>query len=161
MTTESVASGVRVCQSFQGAKIHNPKDPAADLSAMLAQVVGAIFALMETHQQAWLPLQGSNPVPLFGFQYEVGVEPVNVNVDHMIASFRQGLTDLRPIWEVMLAPETLQALSATEGMPAHSFHIPDEVWARTVYDCAQAFHQRVLNREHLIKAMTPLYLGRT
>jgi len=161
MTTEAVASGARVCQSFLGAKIHNPKDPAADLSAMLAQVVGAIFALMETHQQVWLPLQGSNPVPLFGFQYEVGVEPVNVNVDHMIASLRQGLTDLRPIWEVMLAPETLQALAATEGIPAHSFHIPDEVWARTVYDCAHAFHHRALNREHLIKAMTPLYLGRT
>ncbi len=161
MTTEAVASGARVCQSFLGAKIHNPKDPAADLSAMLAQVVGAIFALMEAHQHVWFPLQGSHPVPLFGFQYEVGVEPVHVNVDHMIASFRQGLADLRPIWELMLAPETLQALTATEGMPAHGFHIPDEVWARTVYDCAHAFHHRVLNREHLIKAMTPLYLGRT
>jgi glucosylglycerate synthase len=161
MTTEAVASGARVCQSFLGAKIHNPKDPAADLSAMLAQVVGAIFALMEAHQQAWGSLRGSQPIPMFGFQYELGVEPVNVNVDRMIASFRQGLVDLRPIWEGMLAAETLQALSATEDMPSHSFHIPDEVWARTVYDCALAFHRQVLNREHLLKAMTPLYLGRT
>src|SRR5947208_8510379 len=103
MTTEAVASGARVCQSFLGAKIHNPKDPAADLSAMLAQVVGAIFALMEAHQQAWVPLRGSQPIPMFGFQYELGVEPVNVNVDRMIASFRRGLVDLRPIWEGMLA----------------------------------------------------------
>src|SRR5713226_8517439 len=161
MTTEAIASGARVCQSFLGAKIHNPKDPAADLSAMLAQVLGAVFALMEEHEQTWIPLHGSKPVPLFGFQYEVGVEPVHVNVDAMIASFRQGLVDLRPIWEVMLAPETLQALTATEGMLPHVFHIPDEVWAKTVYDCAVAFHRRVLNREHLIKAMTPLYLGRT
>src|SRR5881296_1919812 len=161
MTTEAVASGVRVCQSFLGAKIHNPKDPAADLSAMLAQVVGAIFALMEAHQEVWVPLQGSKPIPMFGFQYEVGVEPVNVNVDHMIASFRQGLVDLHPIWEGMLAAETLQALSATRDMPSHNFHIPDEVWARTVYDCALAFQRLVLNREHLLKAMTPLYLGRT
>ena len=162
MTTEAVASGARVCQSFLGAKIHNPKDPAADLSVMLAQVIGAIFSLMEVHQQVWIPLQGSTkPIPMFGFQYEVGVEPVNVNVDRMIASLRQGLADLRSIWEVMLAPETLRALSITEDMPAHSFHIPDEVWARTVYDCALAFHRQVLNREHLLKAMTPLYLGRT
>ena len=98
---------------------------------------------------------------MFGFQYEVGVEPVNVNVDRMIACFRQGLVDLRPIWEGMLAAETLQALSATRDMPSHHFHIPDEVWARTVYDCALAFHRLVLNREHLLKAMTPLYLGRT
>lgn len=41
MTTEAIASGARVCQSFLGAKIHNPKDPAADLSAMLVQVLGA------------------------------------------------------------------------------------------------------------------------
>jgi hypothetical protein len=161
MTTEAVSSGARVCQSFLGAKIHNPKDPAADLSAMLAQVVGAVFALMEEHQTIWPPVQGSTPVPLFGFQYEVGVEPVNVNVERMVASFRQGLADLRPIWELMLAPETLQALIDTERLPPHGFHISDEVWAKTVYDCASAFHRRILNREHLIKAMTPLYLGRT
>lgn len=161
MTTEAVASGARVCQSFLGAKIHNPKDPAADLSAMLVQVVGAVFISMEEHQRIWPSVHGSKPVPLFGFQYEVGVEPVHVNVDPMIDSFRQGLADLRPIWEVMLSPETLQALQATDRLPAHGFHIPDEAWVKTVYDCAAAFHRRVLNREHLIKAMTPLYLGRT
>ena len=161
MTTEAVASGARVCQSFLGAKIHNPKDPAADLSAMLVQVMGAVFALMEEHQRIWIPLHGSKTVPLFGFQYEVGVEPVNVDAAPMIASFRQGLVDLHPVWEVMLTPEILQALKATEDMPSHNFHIPDEVWVKTVYDCAVAFHRRVLNREHLIKAMTPLYLGRT
>ena len=161
MTTEAVASGARVCQSFLGAKLHNHKDPTADLSAMLTQVMGAVFALMEEHQRTWIPLHGSEPVPLFGFQYEVGVEPVNVDAAPMIASFRQGLADLHPIWEAMLAPEILQALKATEGVPPHNFHIPDEVWARIIYDCAAAFHRQVLNREHLIKAMTPLYLGRT
>ena len=54
MTTEAIASGARVCQSFLGAKIHDPKDPSADLSAMLVQVVGAVFALMEEHQSVWL-----------------------------------------------------------------------------------------------------------
>src|SRR5207244_10536909 len=126
--TEAVASGAQVCQSFLGAKIHNPKDPAADLSAMLTQVVGTVFSLMEKHQDAWLPQQDSVPVPIFGFQYEVGVEPVNVNVERMVGSFRQGLADLRPIWELMLAPETLQDLSSTEDLALHNFHIPDEVW---------------------------------
>ncbi|MGH9894778.1 MAG: glycosyltransferase, partial [bacterium] len=91
MTTEAVASGAKVCQSFLGAKIHNPKDPAADLSAMLVQVMGAVLALMEEHYPVWSKVEGSNPVKLFGFQYEVGVEPVNVNVDRMISTFRQGL----------------------------------------------------------------------
>ncbi|HZN43752.1 MAG TPA: glycosyltransferase, partial [Nitrospiraceae bacterium] len=107
MTTEAIASGARVCQSFLGAKIHNPKDPAADLSAMLVQVLGAVFALMEEHYSVWSKLEGSKPVNLFGFQYEVGVEPVNVNVDRMISSFRQGLSDLSSIWEQILSAETL------------------------------------------------------
>src|ERR1044071_1646004 len=94
VTKEAIASGARGCQSFLGAKIHNPKDPAADLSAMLVQVVGAVFALMEEHQKVWLNLAGSNQVALFGFPYEVGVEPVNVNVERMVAYYRQGLTDL-------------------------------------------------------------------
>src|SRR4249920_3200081 len=81
MTTEAIASGARVCQSFLGAKIHNPKDPAADLSAMLTQVMGALFALMEQHESVWLDVSSSEPVALFGFQYGVGVEPVHVNVD--------------------------------------------------------------------------------
>src|SRR5436309_2770063 len=90
MTTEAIANGARVCQSFLGAKIHNPKDPATDLSAMLVQVMGAVFALMEEHQPVWGGVKLSNAVKLFGFQYEVAVEPVHVNVDDMIVTFRQG-----------------------------------------------------------------------
>ncbi len=161
MTTEAIASGARVCQSFLGAKIHNPKDPAADLSAMLVQVMGAIFALMEEHQAVWAGVKESNPVKLFGFQYDVGVEPVNVNVDSMISSFRQGLADLEPIWRQMLAPDTVEGLLLLKDWPLQAFHIPDEFWARLIYDVAVSYHRRAMPREHLLKAFTPLYLGRT
>src|SRR3990170_7350649 len=40
MTTTAIARSAKICQAYLGAKIHDPKDPAADLSAMLAQVVG-------------------------------------------------------------------------------------------------------------------------
>ena len=161
MTTEAIASGAKVCQSFLGAKIHNPKDPAADLSAMLVQVMGAIFALMEEKHFVWVEVKGSNPVKLFGFQYDVGVEPVNVNVDRMISSFRQGLADLEPIWRQMLAPDTVEGLLPLKDCPLRAFHIPDELWARLIYDVAVSYHRRVMPREHLLKAFTPLYLGRT
>lgn len=161
MTTEAIASGARVCQSFLGAKIHNPKDPASDLSAMLVQVVGALFALMEAHEGVWWQAVGSDPVKLFGFQYEVGVEPVNVNVERMIAQFDQGVRDLEPIWQQILAPDTFNELLKLKRQPAHEFRLPDELWARIVYDAGTAYHYRVLPREHLLRAMTPLYLGRT
>ncbi len=161
MTTEAIASGAKVCQSFLGAKIHNPKDPAADLSAMLVQVVGAMFALMEAHEAMWWKAVGSDPVKVFGFEYEVGVEPVNVNVERMVASFDQGMRDLDAIWQQMLSPETYGELSRLKRQPTHEFHVPDELWAKVVYDVAVAYRYRVLPREHLLKALTPLYLGRT
>lgn len=161
MTTEAIASGARVCQSFLGAKIHNPKDPAADLAAMLVQVLGAVFALMDEHQAVWTKQEGTNPVTLFGFQYEVGVEPVNVNVDRMIASFRQGLTDLAPIWTRMLEPPTFEALLPLKACSLQQFRVSDELWARLVYDAAVSYHRRRMPSEHLFKALTPLYLGRT
>ena len=161
MTTEAIASGARVCQSFLGAKIHNPKDPAADLSAMLVQVLGAVFALMEEHYSVWSKLEGSKAVNLFGFQYEVGVEPVNVNVDRMINSFRQGLSDLSSIWEQILSAETLAGLRPLGTCALQEFRIVDSLWARIVYDAAISYHKGVMPREHLLKAFTPLYLGRT
>jgi len=137
------------------------KDPAADLSAMLVQVVGAVFALMEEHEAVWLNLAGTNQVALFGFQYGVGVEPVNVNVERMLASFRQGLLDLEPIWRQVLSADTIESLLSLRDAPAQAFMIPDDLWARVVFDAAVAYHRRILPTDHLLKACTSLYLGRT
>src|SRR5947208_7164152 len=161
MTTEAIASGARVCQSFLGAKIHNPKDPATDLSAMLVQVVGAVFALMEEHEAVWAGLDGSRPVPLFGFQYEVAAEPITVKVEPMINTFRQALVDLEPIWRQILPADTIEELLALKDRSQQESRIADDLWARLLYDVAAASHRRVLTQGHLLKALTPLYLGRT
>ncbi len=161
MTTEAIASGARVCQSFLGAKIHNPKDPASDLSAMLTQVMGALFASMEQHESVWSQQQGSQPVPLFGFPYEVGVEPVHVNVAQMVSYYRQGLADLEPIWRQILAGDTFDHLRNLQETAVGDCRIPDELWVRVVYDAAATYRKRLMPREHLLKALTPLYLGRT
>ena len=124
MTTEAIASGARVCQSFLGAKNPQPKDPAADLSAMLVQVLGAVFALMEDHYAVWEKQMGSNAVPLFGFQYEVGVEPVNVNVDRAISTFQQGLTDLGTIWDRFSLREPGRACGRLAPVPYRIFRLP-------------------------------------
>lgn len=161
MTTEAIASGARVCQSFLGAKIHNPKDPSADLADMLMQVLGALFALMEEHHKVWITQNESMPVKIFGFQYEVGVEPVHVNVERMIMAFRQGTDDLGFLWERMLGKEIVGELLLLRSFPLNEFRIPDDLWVRIIYEAAVAYHHRVLPREHLLKALTPLYLGRT
>ena len=37
------------------------------------------------------------------------------------------------------------------------FHYPGELWARTVYDFAVAHRLRPIGRDHLLRALTPLY----
>jgi hypothetical protein len=105
MTTTALANNLKVAQAFLGAKIHDPKDPSADLSAMLYQVVNAAFDLMETYKDVWKQLRGSEAVPTFGFQYTVGLEQVPVNVDRMLEVFREGIDNLREIWMDVLGPE--------------------------------------------------------
>jgi hypothetical protein len=43
---------------------------------------------------------------------------------------------------------------------AEEFHFPDELWVKIVYEFAMAHHDQVLHRDHLLKSLTPLYLGR-
>ncbi|MBI3078603.1 MAG: glycosyltransferase [Deltaproteobacteria bacterium] len=161
MTTTAIANGFRACQAYLGAKIHDPRDPAADLTGMLVQVVGAVFDLMETYEHVWAQDGPSGEVPLFGFQYEVGLEPVHVNVERMMAAFRQGLADLVPVWEQVLAPQTLAGLLALKGAAGEEFNLPQDLWVRVIYDFAAAYRQRRVYHDHLLRALTPLYLGRT
>ncbi|HEU4683787.1 MAG TPA: glycosyltransferase [Nitrospira sp.] len=160
MTTEAIANGARVCQSFLGAKIHNPKDPGADLSDMLRQVMGSLFASMERHVEIWSAIEGSHSVPLFGFPYEVAVEPVHVDVERMIGQFRHGLRDLGPLWSGILEPRTFEQLSDLNQGHADC-RLPDDLWCRIVFDAASAYHHGALPHDHLLKSLTPLYLGRT
>src|SRR4029077_3229572 len=46
-------------------------------------------------------------------------------------------------------------------LAADEFRLPPPLWARIVSDFAVAYHERRLPREHLLRALTPLYLART
>jgi glycosyltransferase involved in cell wall biosynthesis len=159
MTTTAIARGSRICQAYLGAKIHDPKDPAADLSAMLTQVVGSTFALMEKYAERWKAVGRSESVPVFGFEYDVGLEPVPVHVDRMIKAFELGRSELTVVWSEILSPETLAGLKAVKLSESEAT-FSDALWTRVVYEFALAFHRRVMAQEHLLKSFTPLYLGR-
>jgi glycosyltransferase involved in cell wall biosynthesis len=161
MTTTAIANGFKVAQSFLGAKIHDAKDPGADLSNMLFQVVSATFSLMDTYSEVWSPVRGSAPVPTFGFEYTVGLEHVNVNTARMTGLFREGLSNLREIWLGILGAGDLKEVERLGAQDDASFRFPPALWMRIIYDYAIAFHQRRLPMEHLIKSLLPLYVGKT
>jgi hypothetical protein len=161
MTTTALADGFRVCQSFLGAKIHDPKDPGADLTSMLVQVVSSVFDLMVTYYPRWAAVAGAGEVPLFGFPHGVGLEPVRVNVARMLGVFRQGVLELDEIWRLVLDPETRGAIAVLAAASDAAFRLPDPLWVRVVYQFALAWRGRALQRELLLRSLVPLYLGRT
>ncbi|MBI4905717.1 MAG: glycosyl transferase family 2 [Acidobacteria bacterium] len=163
MTTVAVAEGFKVCQSFLGAKLHDAKDPGADLSAMLQQVVGSVYSLMREYESVWITRQSSEPVDLFGFPFDVGLDPIDVNIERLLTAFRRGCEDLADIWAIALRPDTLRAvrnLASSSPSTSKSFHIEDSLWAQVVFDLACSHKRKPLERGHLVRSLTPLYLAR-
>jgi glycosyltransferase involved in cell wall biosynthesis len=160
MTTTAIANNCKVCQAYLGAKIHDPKDPGSDLSAMLYQVVGSTFNLMDTYANFWKGITGSQYVHTFGFHYDVGLEPVSVNLERMIERFCLGVHELGSIWKDVLPGSLLKLFTRLASVSQEDFAIPDEAWVETIYSFALATHREILNREHLLLSLTPLYIGR-
>src|SRR5437899_2097899 len=79
MTTSALTGGFAVCQARLGAKVHDPKDPGADLGPMFRQVVGTILRLAATHPSHWLSIRGSHDIPAYGFERVIDPPPLEVN----------------------------------------------------------------------------------
>jgi len=135
ITGTAIADGFSVWEAWLGRHLVRSRTRATDLPAMLAQTLGAAFTVMERHGDLWLEVRGSEPIPAVGVR------------------------DLTPIWELVLAPDTLSEVLTLES--GGTIRFPDDLWARVVYDFALGHHYSVVHRDHLLRSLTPLYLGRT
>ena len=118
MTTSALTGGFAVCQTRLGAKVHDPKDPGADLGPMFRQVVGTILRLAATHADAWLDVKGSHDMPAYGFERIIDPPPLEVNAIRLLSEFHAGSLTLADTWRAMLDPanaETVLALAAEAG----------------------------------------------
>jgi hypothetical protein len=158
MTTTALARGVRVAQAFLGAKIHDPKDPGADLGPMFTQVVGTLLTLARRNEDIWRPVTGSRDVPVIGEISPVEPEVVNANVRVLVEKFRAGATEQQQAWNEILSPATLEvARKAAETGNASA--IGGRLWAKAVYEIVAAIKERD-DTETLARALLPLYFGR-
>ena len=110
MTTEALAGGFAVCQARLGAKVHDPKDPGADLGPMFRQVVGTILRLAARSPERWLEIRGSHDVPAYGFERIIDPPPLEVNSLRLVAEFQTGSIGMADTWAEMLAPGTLETV---------------------------------------------------
>jgi hypothetical protein len=157
----AIAEGFSIWEAWLGPRRVQSRTRTTDLPAMVAQTLGAVFNAMDQHQDLWLAVRGSEPVPSVGTPALPTTDPLAVDVTRMIGAFRQGVRDLGSIWEYILAPETLGEVLALEGAGLERFGFADDLWARVVYDFALGYRYGVVHREHLLRSLVPLYLGRT
>jgi hypothetical protein len=154
----AICDNRRVCQVHVGPRLLPPTD-WTNISSLLMQVLGPVFLAMERNAPCWQKTRGSVPVPEFGQPLATSPETATVDVDRLLNSFQLGVRDLQEIWGLVLPPATLLELRKLSRATKEQFQMPDELWARIVYDFALAHRLRTINREHLLRSMTPLYLG--
>ena len=159
ITGTAIADGFGVWEAWLGPHHVRSRTRAIDLPGMVAQTLGAAFTVMQRHEDLWLEVRGSEPIPAVGEPVAPGVEPMTVDVEAMLEAFGQGARDLTAIWELILAPDTLAEVLALDT--GGRLRFSDDLWARVVYDFALGHHYAVVHRDHLLRSLTPLYLGRT
>jgi hypothetical protein len=177
MTTSAITGGFAVCQTRLGAKIHDPKDPGADLGPMFSQVVGTLLRLVTAHADRWLPVRGSHAVPVYGFERYADPPPLEIDVARLLDSFARARVTLADTWRSIVAPPRSEALESLAdeaaaalddagradtptGIDDVAFHLPDELWASLLYDLAIAVRDGVAEVERVVASLVPIYFAR-
>jgi len=160
IATDAICGSFQICQAYVGRRFYSSTD-SMNLSSVITEVLGPLFLDIERNAAFWQRVRGSQPIPTFGDPLPVAEEIGTVDVRRMIESFQLGSENLQEIWGLVLPPATLFELKKLARVAPDRFRIPDELWARIVYDFTLAHRLRIINRDHLLRAMTPLYLGWT
>jgi hypothetical protein len=161
MAISAISSDFRCCQAFLGQKSQAIKGPGTDIVEVLRQTVGTLFWCLETQQSLWLDCERSQPVPTFGPAHELTSEPTDLDRPRIFEMFRSGVTELQPILSSILDPETHSEIRSMVSIEEEKFRFKSDIWVRTLYDFAASYHHAVINRDHLVQALAPLYRGMT
>jgi len=161
MAISAISSDFRCCQAFLGEKSQAMKGPGTDIVEVLRQTVGTLFWCLETQQSLWLDCERAQPVPTFGPAPELTSEPTDLDRHRIFEMFRNGVTELEPILSSILDPETHQEIKSIVSLEEGKFRFKSDLWIRTLYDFAASYHHAVINRDHLVQALAPLYRGMT
>jgi glucosylglycerate synthase len=159
LIANTAPAGFRSCQSVLGPRTLAAGDATIDLTAILAEVLAPVFAEMQRSTAVWQKVRGSTPLELIGDDPAEAIEPVSVDIKRLLDAFRLGQQNLRDVWGLVLPPSTLVELKKLARMPDPDFRLPDQMWARIIYDFSLAYYLRSMSREHLMGALAPLYLG--
>jgi hypothetical protein len=161
MAISAFSSDFHCCQVFLGEKLQASRGSRTDIVEVLRQTVGTLFWCLESQQSFWLDRDKSQPVPTIGTAHELTSETTDLDRHRIFEMFRSGVTELEPILSSILDPETHSEIKNIVSLEEGKFRFRSDLWVRTVYDFAASYHHAVINRNHLIQALAPLYRGMT
>jgi hypothetical protein len=154
--SEAALAGLSVDEIDVGARmLPQPAEP--NINAILSLVTGSLFADIEAKAAFWqrprrLPPE-RHPFPT------IHTIDGNVDIAPMVEAFRLAFSNLQEIWSLVLAPNSLLGLKRLSVVEPSAFRMPENLWARVVFDFLVAYRLRTINRGHLLGALIPLYLA--
>jgi glucosylglycerate synthase len=157
-TPTAVCDNLQIREVNLGIRLSPPTD-WTNTSTILFQALSPVFLEMERRAICWQRTRGSVSVPTVAANLSLAAEPTTIDTSRMVESFQLGMRDLQEIWGLVLPPATLLELRKLSRSAPEQFHMTDEIWARIVYDFTLAHRLRTINRDHLLRSMTPLYLA--
>lgn len=161
MAISAISNDFRCCQAFLGQRLQTATGPGPDIVEVFRQTVGNLFWCMESRQSTWLDCRRSESVQTFGPEHELTSEQTDLDPHRIFEMFRNGVAELEPILSSILDPETHAEINSIVACKESSFRFRPDLWVRTLYDFAASYHHAVMNRDHLVQALVPLYRGMT
>ncbi len=154
----AVRGNCQVCEAQLGERLQ-PTVDWMNVSSLIAQLLKPAFLDMERNAALWQRVRGSQMVPAFGTPEPAPAESGPVDSGRLIDSFQLGVKNLQDVWGLVVPPSALLEIRKLSRLPAAQFRMADPVWVSIVYDFALAHRVRTINRDHLLRSFTPLYLG--
>ena len=159
MTIAAMTGGFRLYQTFLGMKPHLDHG-SADLVPAMRQTVGTLFWSLERNFQYWSANRNTESVPTCGAEFDLTTEPIRVNRKRLYQLFGSGVGEIEPVLRAILSAQTLAQIQGIAQLPEEEFRYPHELWVRTAYEFASSYYKSVINRDHIIQALAPLYRGK-
>jgi hypothetical protein len=159
MAVTAISAELNCCQYFLGQKVAPASGTGPDIVEAIRQVVGNLFWCLEKYESRWLDRTGSQRVPTFGPDHELCEESPPANQEKIFEMFRGGVNELEPLLASILTADTHAQIKAIALLDADKFRLANELWVRTLYEFAASYHHAVLNRDHLVQSLVPLYRG--
>jgi hypothetical protein len=159
MTLWAAIGKRKLVQSFLGTKTRR-EDAPSDLVGAMRETAGTLFTPLDAYSPVWHSTPEPVEAPCLGCEPAVSDGPSRLNRKRLYDMFRFGIKELDPVFLSILTSSTHDELKRLAGLPEDKFSYSGELWARTAYEFANAFHRTVIGRDHIVQALVPLFRGR-